>query len=117
MGNDGGLVLFAARRSRCRQDLLQLQPRVADVAQAPVLLFLETAPQQPDERGRRLLRQRLPVRLAIQDRRHRVGEGRALEGPLPGKHLVQHAAESPDVAATVRVLTPRLLGTHVRRGP
>jgi hypothetical protein len=59
----------------------------------------------------------VPVRLAVQDRRDRLGEGRARESPLSGEHLVQHTAESPDIATTVHILTPRLLGAHVGRRP
>ena len=32
-----------------------------------------------------------------------------------GQHLVQHAAERPDVRAPVHRLAARLLGAHVRR--
>ena len=48
MGDGGELVRLAAARP-C-QELLELQPRVGDVVQALVLLFLEAASQQPDQR-------------------------------------------------------------------
>ena len=39
-----------------------------------------------------------------------------VEDASPGQHLVEHAAERPDVAAPVGRLPSRLFGTHVRRG-
>ena len=39
-----------------------------------------------------------------------------LKAPPTGQHLVQQAAERPDVAALVDGLSARLLGAHVRRG-
>lgn len=49
----------------------------------------------------------------MQDRRHRIGGGVALERAQAGQHLEQHDAEGPDVGAPVRHLTARLFGAHV----
>ena len=38
------------------------------------------------------------------------------EGWLSGQHLVEHAAEGPDVGAPVDLASPRLLGAHVAGG-
>jgi len=109
-----GPVVFARRSGQC---LHQLQLRVANIAQALVLLLLETATQQLEHRRRRPWRQCLPLRLTLQDRGHCVREGRAFEGPLPGQHLEEHAAEGPHVSAMVDLLAPSLLGAHVGRRP
>ena len=37
-----------------------------------------------------------------------------VERPLPREHLVEHAAERPDVGALVHRLAARLLRAHVR---
>jgi hypothetical protein len=100
-----------------RQSFLDLQPRVADVAQAMLAIFRQAAPHQPLDDRRQFARQRGPVRIAREDRRHRIRCGVAGERCAASEHLVQHAAERPDVGAFVDGLPPRLLRTHVRRGP
>ena len=50
------------------------------------------------------------------DRAEHVGHVLAIEGASPRQHLVQHAAERPDVAALVRLSSFRLLRSHVRGG-
>ena len=45
-----------------------------------------------------------------------VGDVVALEGPAAGQHLVEHAAERPDVGALVDRLALGLLRRHVGRG-
>ena len=37
------------------------------------------------------------------------------EGRPAGEHLVEHAAQRVDIAARIRLIARRLLGTHVRR--
>jgi hypothetical protein len=107
----------SALRCGSSEDLHDLQACVADVAQALVLLLLQTASQQLEGCGGRFVRQRLPVRLVLQHRRHRVGERLSVESPLAGEQLEEHAAKGPHVAATVHLLAPRLLGAHIRRRP
>jgi hypothetical protein len=51
-----------------------------------------------------------------QDGRLDLGLSRALEGPLAGDCLVQDDAEREDVGASVGVMAPELLGSHVRHG-
>ena len=58
-----------------------------------------------------------PRRLGEAARDHRLRRRRR-ERYLPGEHLVQHGAETVDVAPRVDVLlSGRLLGAHVGRGP
>ena len=52
-----------------------------------------------------------------QDRRHRVGGGFSLEGPLAAQHLVEHGAERKDVGAMVDGQAAHLLGRHVAERP
>ena len=56
------------------------------------------------------------VRVVSQDAGDRLLRGLALVRWRPGQHLVEHAAERPDVGAPVHHLTRGLLGRHVGRG-
>ena len=104
----------AVRPTRGDQ-LLELEPRVADVVQPVVRLLAEAAREQPLQRVGSAARQRRPVGLARADRVGEIEEGAAGEGMPPGEHLVQQAAERPDVGAAVHRLTEELLGAHVLR--
>src|SRR5688500_18445683 len=97
--------------------LYEVTTRVANVAQALSRILLETLPQQAADISRRGVRQRLPVRLAFEDPRHRVGHGIAREDGAAGEYLEQHATERPDVRPLVHHLAPRLLRAHVGRRP
>ena len=57
-----------------------LEAHVADVAQPAPDILLDAAPQQPAKRSRRVLRQRIPVRLPLKNRRDDVRDGRARKG-------------------------------------
>ena len=61
-------------------------------------------------------RQLRPVRLALQDLGERVRHGGAHERAAAGEHLVQHAAEGPDVRSLVDGAALRLLRRHVGGG-
>ena len=69
----------------------------------------------PDVQGN-VCRQRVPVRLALQHARQRVGEVLALERTPPRQHLVEDGAKRPHVAPLVRGAALRLFRAHVRRG-
>ena len=58
----------------------------------------------------------LPVGILQQDGRQRRRDVVAREGPAAGQHLVEHAAERPDVGALVDRLALGLLRRHVGRG-
>ena len=64
-----------------------------------------------------LWRQCAPVRFATQHARQRVRYIFAGKRALPGEHLVEHAAERPDVAALLGRPSLRLLGAYIRRRP
>ena len=95
---------------------LDFEARVANVPNAAPGVLLEAALDQLTDARRRVGGQATPLGLALEDRRDRVG------GRLAGKrrprrqHLVQHAAERPDVGALVHRLAPGLLGAHVGGG-
>ena len=65
-------------------------------------------------RRRRVLRQSRPVGLMLQHLGDDVGCRPTVEHHSPGQHLVEDAAERPDVGARVDRQPARLLGTHVR---
>ena len=76
----------------------------------------ETTREQPPDARRRLDGQPRPVGLALDDGAEDVGERLALEGRAAGEHLVEHAAERPDVGAAIHRLPARLLRRHVGGG-
>ena len=61
-------------------------------------------------------RERRPVGLRLDHVGEHLGDAVARERRRAGQHLVEHAAERPDVAALVDRPSARLLGAHVRRG-
>ena len=83
------------------QQILDLDSRFADGLQSAFRILVETSTDQPPRGGGCPGRHRLPVRIRLQDRSEHVRDQLALEGPLTGQHLEQHAAERPDVGALV----------------
>ena len=110
----------AVRRIACRAQRLsassQLNSRVADVPEPALGILFETPLQQSPNAWRAFGRQRLPVRLALENRGDRVGDGVAGERRAAGEHFVEHAAERPDVRPPVERLATRLFRAHVGRG-
>ena len=96
------------------QRILELEPRVADIAQATGKIFVEAPANHPYDRRRQPGRKQLPVRLAIQNRRDDVGGRLAVERSPARQHLEHHTAERPDVRAAVDDLAAGLLRAHVR---
>ena len=86
-----------------------------DVADAALAIFHETSAQHEADGRRELLRQLRPVRFLRQHERERVRDVLAFKRPSGGQHLVEHAAERPDVAALVGGTSLRLFRRHVRR--
>ena len=82
-----------------------------DIAQAPLRILLETSLDQPLERRRHATE----IRSILDDRRNRVGHVVAGEGSSAGDHLVQHAAERPDVGALVDTLARAPVRAPCRR--
>ena len=91
---------------------LELESRVAGVPQAPAGVLLQAAGEKLPDALRRARRQRVPVGLLVEDRGQDVRNRLAREGPATRQHLVQNAAERPDVGAPVGLLAARLLGAH-----
>ena len=58
--------------------------------------------------------ERRPVGLALENLRDRVRDRVTGKGDAPGQHLVEHAAERPDVGALVDRLPARLLAGSCR---
>ena len=106
-----------ARGGPSRLDLLDLEARVANVAEAAHRVLLQTAPEQAHEPRRNVRAERRPAGLRRQDGRHRVGDRLASERSPPREALVEDAAEGEDVGPFVDRLAARLLRRHVRRGP
>ena len=95
----------AARRAPVRpargDELLQLEPRVADVVQPVVRLLAEAARDQPLQRVGGAARQRDQSGSRVRITSARSRRARTGEGCTPGEHLVQQTAERPDVGAPV----------------
>ena len=85
-----------------------------DVAD-PCATVLDQASAQECPHGRRDIgRECLPGWLEADDRAEHLRHILAIKGAAPRQHLVQHAAECPDVAALVSLSSFRLLRGHVR---
>ncbi len=85
-----------------------------DVPDAPAAVLDQALAQQcPHGRGD-IGRKRLPGWLEADDRAEHVRHVLAIKGASPRQHLVEHAAERPDVTALVRLSSFRLLRRHVR---
>ncbi len=92
----------------------QLQLHVLRGLDAVVRVFGQQRPDQALERRRADRRQFGQRRRHVaHDRADQAGLRRAGERPPAGRHLVQHAAEGPQVAARVGVAAIELLGRHV----
>jgi hypothetical protein len=57
-----------------------------------------------------------PIRVGLEDRRERVGNGVSGEGPRGSQCFKQHATEGPDVDTLVERLAAHLLGAHIGSG-
>ena len=92
-----GAGASAARR------VLQLDPRIADVSQTPMAILLDPPSQKiagpsPAFSTEALVQSGSLSRIAAKDVRDRLAREPRLP---PGQHLVEHAAERPDVGALV----------------
>jgi hypothetical protein len=87
--------------------------RLGDRLQPPPPIALETALEQPADRGGRRGGQPVPVDVGAQHVGHRVRRGLALEQAAAGQHLEQHDTVGPDVGSLVDERAARLLRAHV----
>ena len=96
--------------------VIQHEQRCRDVADSLAAILDQALPQQRSNRRGDIGREGLPGRLEADHRAEHVGHVFAVKGASPRQHLVQHAAECPDVAALVGLSSLRLLRRHVRGG-
>ncbi len=103
-----GIVLEHVLAWRRVERPREREPHVADVVEPLARVLLQAAVQAQPDRVRRTGRQRVPVGLRLDHVGEHFGHVVALEGRLAGDHLVEHAAERPDVGALVdaRVRAP-----------
>src|SRR5262249_2129818 len=96
--------------------MIDLDPCVGDMLHPLIGIFRQTTSQQA-AKGFRQRRQSIPVWIAAKNRTKRLRDGITGEWAAAAKHLVQHAAEAPDIGPSVERagLTRRLLRTHIRR--
>lgn len=95
--------------------LVYLDPRLSDVFKAMQRILRQAAAQQPSHAGRRRGRQSVPIRLAFKDGRDRLEHRFAAKGRAARQHLVEDAAERPDVGVDADGFPARLLRAHIRR--
>ena len=101
------------RRALVRPRLGQVGAGIADVAQPRRHVLLEAPADHAPHRWRDRGGQRLPRRLALQHRGHGVRRRAPRERPRAGEHLVEEAAERPDVGTAIDQLASCLLRAHV----
>ncbi len=99
-----------------RGGVVEFEAGVAGVALPAPDVLLEATPQQSLHRQRGAVRKRRPVGLALEDRNQDVGRRRTVERTPAGQHLIQHAAEGPEVRPAVQTRATRLLRAHVASG-
>ena len=107
----------ARRDDRAFEHFVDLETRVADIAQSTFRILIEAAQQQPADGGRCDRRQQAPVGVVFEDGGDRVGTGFAAKWRPSRQHFVEHAPERPDVGPLVDRLPTGLLGTHVGGRP
>src|SRR6187200_411168 len=98
------------------QVLLNRNARIADRLDALAGVLPEATLQERADRGWCSRRKCAPVGIAVPDRTQYVGNIVSLEQPASGEHLVEHAAERPDVRPPIDDLAARLLRAHVAGG-
>src|SRR5262249_49388336 len=103
-------------RSYQRIGLSELDPGIANIAQSLPGVLPQASLEHAANVQWRLSWKSIPVRLAFHDRSHGVPDIVTRKGAAACEHLVEHAAEGPDVRAFVHDLATRLLWRHVRRG-
>jgi hypothetical protein len=103
------------RPERCRERLIEIEPRIGDVVQSSPDIFFQTTVQQPANCWRCRGRQCVPLGLAFEDSGDRVRHRVARERRMSSQQLVEHAAERSDVGPLVDLLSTRLLRAHVGR--
>ncbi len=102
--------------ARIMRQFVEHDTRLADVAQAPFRVAIETALEQASQPRGRVDGQRIPVDLLAQHRGEHVGTLLAREYAPAGQHLENDEAEGPDVDPAIDDLAAGLLGGHVGRG-
>ncbi len=123
----GAVAAGRGRSDRCRRgvggdrrlpgDRVELDRDVARRVPSPLRVLRQAPLHDPVEslrRDRPLARDRL--RLGAHDGGGEARRGGAAEGTLAGRHLVEDAAQGPDVGPRVRGLAFELLRSHVRHG-
>ena len=109
IGQTSEVDLFLAGR-------LDLEDGVAHVPQTPPTILGQTSAEQPADGARGLIRDERPVGFAAQDGGDGVGDCLTGEELPRGEHLVEHAAEGPDVTSLVDGLSASLFGAHIGGG-
>ena len=94
----------------------ELDAGVADVLQARARIPAQAPPDQPRDGARDIRAQRAPVRLVPQEGGGDLRHGASREHRPAGQHLVEHAAERPDVRPRIDVPARHLLRAHVASG-
>src|SRR5262245_59011316 len=84
--------------------------------QAALWLLLQAALQKPTDTDCCCLREHPPIGSGSENCGDRIRDGPAWKRGATSQHLVEHAAEGPDVCPLVDRLAAGLLGTHVRCG-
>jgi hypothetical protein len=105
------------RRGRGNELTFEREPHVAHIVQTPAWLLPQAELDGATNRRRDVRRQRLQVRLALEHSREGSSRILGAECALPREHLVEYAAERPDVGALIDGLAPRLFRAHVGGRP
>ena len=101
---------------RLLEGALHRETYVGDIVETLPEIFLQ-APLQAQTQCRGCVRrENSPVGLRLDHVGEHLGNAVPRERRRADQHLVEHAAERPDVSALVDRPSARLLGTHVRRG-
>src|SRR5262245_46299181 len=93
----------------------ELDPRIADIAQALLRVLLKASREEQSNSLRCFGRKRLPVRIVTDDGSDDISRRLSLKRPAPAEHFVQHTPKRPDVGALVHRVPARLFRAHIRR--
>ena len=104
---------WRGRVRKARARLFEYDARLADIAQAPPGVLLQTPLEQAADRSGRLRWQPRPVGFLLDHASERLHDALAGKAPTARQHFVQNSPERPDICTAIDGSAGCLFGRHV----